>query len=101
MQDKGHGQRDLVPSVRAGESVVEGGPYDAIVVSDVFDEVHSFSFLSTSNLSKSDQLLTTHRSPSIDNRDSLQTSCDRPRVHCEDRVLDGPASGIKGSMGRN
>ena len=34
------------------------------------------SSLLTSNLSKSDQLLSTYRSPSTCNRDSLQTSCD-------------------------
>ena len=42
----------------------------------------------TFNLSKRDQLLNTHRSPSTDNRDSLHTFWDGPRVECV-RVTDG------------
>ena len=40
----------------------------------------SSSSSSLISLLKSDQLLTTHRSPSTGNRAPVQTSCDRPRV---------------------
>ena len=63
-----------VPLYVLGCSVTRG----VCSVQSVFLAISSSSL--TSNLLKSDQLLTTHRSPSTVNRDPIQTSRDRPRV---------------------